>query len=67
VTDSLSDFVGGTFSPLTDWDYIRIGGFGANDSERWGGKIAQVLIYHRALSGEEMQQIFIETKERFGL
>jgi hypothetical protein len=57
----------GTYADPTDWDFIRIGAHGGGDGERWGGNIAQVSIYNRALIQQEIQQNYNALKGRFGL
>jgi len=46
---------------------MNIGVDGDNSSEPFGGSIAIVQIYNRALSATEILQNFNMTKTRFGL
>lgn len=59
--------VSGTFEDPTDWDFMRIGGHSGSDSERWGGKIAVVRVYNRALSANELRQNFNAQRGRYGV
>ena len=52
---------------ITDWDFLRIGGHGVSDGERWIGKIAVSKVYNRALSTAEIQQNYNKYKTRFNL
>ena len=52
---------------ITDWDFLRIGGHGVSDGERWIGKIAVSKVYDRALTAQEMQQNYQQYKTRFNL
>jgi len=46
---------------------LRIGTYRDNNNRWWLGNIAQVFIYNRALSTEEIQQNYDATKSRYGL
>lgn len=65
--NSTQQFVSGTFSDPTDWDFLRIGGHSTGDSERWGGKIPVVNVYNRALTAAEVQQNFNALRGRYGI
>ena len=52
---------------ITDWDFLRIGGHGVSDGERWIGKIVVSRVYNRALSAAEIQQNYRHYKTRFNL
>ena len=54
-----------TCSHITDWDFLRVGGHGTTDSERWIGKIAVAKVYNRALSAAEVQSNFKNYRKRF--
>jgi hypothetical protein len=56
-----------TCADITDWDFLRIGGFGAGDGERWIGKIAVSKVYDRALTANEFNQNYNKYKTRFNL
>jgi hypothetical protein len=56
-----------TCADITDWDFLRIGGFGAGDGERWIGKIAVSKVYDRALTANEFNQNYNKYKSRFNL
>jgi hypothetical protein len=56
-----------TCADITDWDFLRIGGFGAGDGERWIGKIAVSKVYDRALTVNEFNQNYNKYKTRFNL
>lgn len=57
----------GTSSDITDWDFLRIGGHGTSDSERWIGKIPVAKVYNRALNTREISRNYNSYKERFDL
>jgi hypothetical protein len=56
-----------TCADITDWDFLRIGGFGAGDGERWIGKIAVSKVYNQALTANEFKQNYQQYKSRFNL
>lgn len=51
----------------TDVDFIRFGGHGSGDGERWQGRLAQVKVYDYPLSAAQMVQNFNSTRNRFGV
>lgn len=51
----------------TDFQYIRIGSSSTADSESFGGKIALVRVYNRALANSEITQNYNSLRGRFGL
>ena len=63
--NSSQQFISGTFADPTDWDWLRIGGYGTTDGERWGGKIPFVLVYNRTLSARELMQLYVATRRKF--
>jgi len=56
-----------TCSDITDWDFLRIGGHGTTDGERWIGKIAVARVYEKSLSAAELTQNYNAYKNRFNL
>ena len=54
-------------SDITDWDFLRIGGHGTTDGERWIGKIAVTKVYRKSLSTEELTQSYSVYKKRFDI
>jgi hypothetical protein len=56
-----------TCADITDWDFLRIGAYGAGDGERWIGKIAVSKVYNRPLSAGEFMQNYNHYKTRFNL
>jgi hypothetical protein len=57
----------GTCADALDFDFLRIGGHGTGDGERFGGKIAVAKVYNRALTEEEINQNFNHYATRFGI
>jgi hypothetical protein len=57
----------GASSDFTDYQYLRIGGFGAADGERWKGYIGPCKVYNKALTAEELFQNFNAQRGRFGI
>ena len=54
-------------SDITDWDFLRIGGHGTTDGERWIGKIAVAKVYEKSLSAAELTQNYNAYKNRFDI
>jgi hypothetical protein len=66
--------VNGTFQTVnsscadcTDFDFLRVGGWGTGDGERWQGRIAMARVWRRALTQEELLRSFNSTRSRFGV
>jgi hypothetical protein len=57
----------GACADALDFDFLRIGGHGTGDGERFGGKIAVAKVYNRALTEEEINQNFNHYATRFGI
>jgi hypothetical protein len=62
-----SQTVNSTCGDITDFQFLRIGAWGAGDGERWGGRIAVAKVYNRALSQGEITQNYGHYKTRFNL
>jgi hypothetical protein len=45
------------------WDQTSPAGI----ASRWGGKIANFIVYNRALSDDEIRQNFNATRGRYGI
>jgi hypothetical protein len=58
---------GGCAPHISDFDFLRMGAWGAGDGERWGGQIAVAKVYNRALSQSELLQNYNHYKTRFSL
>jgi hypothetical protein len=58
VTQTCADF--------TDLQYVKIGGHGTADGERWQGNITEVKVYNRALSSDEILKNYNRSKARYG-
>jgi hypothetical protein len=56
-----------TCSHITDWDFLRVGGHGTTDGERWIGKIAVAKVYEKSLSAAELIQNYNALKNRFDI
>ena len=54
----------GVCADATDWDFIRIGAYGAGDGERWKGLIDEVRIYEESLTAGEIERIYAEGLEK---
>ena len=54
-------------SHITDWDFLRIGGHGTTDGERWIGKVAVAKVYEKSLSAAELTQNYNAYKNRFNI
>jgi hypothetical protein len=54
-----------TCADITDWDFLRIGGHGTTDGERWVGKIAIARVYNTPLTSTQMIQNYNALKNRF--
>ena len=54
-------------SHITDWDFLRIGGHGTTDGERWIGKIAVAKVYEKSLSAAELISNYNAYKNRFNI
>ena len=54
-----------TLNSTSNTEQLRIGE--GNNGEQFGGNIAQVSIYNRALTASEIQQNFNATRSRFGI
>jgi hypothetical protein len=54
-------------SHITDWDFLRIGGYSTTDSERWIGKIAVAKVYNQSLSSSQLIQNYQGIRKRFNL
>ena len=59
--------VNGTSVDFTDYDFLRIGGYGSSDSERWAGYIGPCKVYNKALTQDEMLKNFQAHRSRFGI
>lgn len=66
VNDEYTKVVKGC-GDITDFDFIRLGGHGTGDGERWQGFIALARVYNRALSPQEIQNNFNAIRGRFGI
>jgi len=66
VNDSIQ-VVPGVAADFTDYQFFRVGGISAADSERFGGKIAVTRMYNRALSSAEIAQNFNALRSRYGI
>ena len=62
-----SQTVNSTCADITDWQFLRIGAWGAGDGERWGGQIPVVKVYNRALSEREILQNYNHYRTRYNL
>jgi hypothetical protein len=58
---------GGCAPHISDFDFLRIGAWGAGDGERWGGQIAVAKVYNRALSQAELLDNYNHYRTRFNL
>lgn len=62
-----TQFIAGSFADPTDWDFIRIGGHGPTDGERWRGKIAMARVHNRDLTANELRQNFQAVRKRYNI
>lgn len=62
-----TQFISGSFADPTDWDFIRIGGHGNTDGERWRGKIAMARVHNRDLTANELKQNFQAVRRRYNI
>jgi hypothetical protein len=67
IVNGTIQVVTATCSDITDWDFLRIGGHGTTDGERWIGKIAVAKVYEKSLSAAELTQNYKAYKNRFNL
>jgi hypothetical protein len=67
IVNGTIQVVTATCSDITDWDFLRIGGHGTTDSERWIGKIAVAKVYEKSLSAAELTQNYRAYKNRFDI
>lgn len=65
--NGVSQTINSTCADITDFQFLRIGGWGTGDGERWGGQIAVAKVYNRALSSNEMLQNYYHYKTRYNL
>jgi hypothetical protein len=59
--------VNGTSVDFTDYDFLRIGGYGSADGERWAGYIGPCKVYSKALTQDEMLINFQALRSRYGI
>jgi len=59
--------VAGASADFTDYQFLRVGGFGTDDGERWGGYIGPCKVYNKALTQTELFQNFVAMRGRFGI
>jgi hypothetical protein len=62
-----SQTINSSCADITDFQFLRIGGYGAGDGERWGGQIPIAKVYNRALSAGEVRDNYNHYKTRFTL
>ena len=67
IVNGTTQVVTATCSHITDWDFLRVGGHGTTDSERWIGKIAVAKVYEKSLSAAELTQNYNAYKNRFDI
>ena len=67
IVNGTTQVVTATCSHITDWDFLRVGGHGTTDSERWIGKIAVAKVYEKSLSAAELVQNYNAYKNRFSI
>ena len=65
--NGISQTVNSSCTDITDWQFLRIGAYGAGDGERWGGQIPVAKVYNRALSEGEVKQNYNHYKTRYNL
>jgi hypothetical protein len=65
--NGVTQFVSGSFADPTDWDFLRIGGHGTGDGERFQGSIAMARVYETALTENEMKKNFQGLRGRYGI
>ena len=67
IVNGTTQVVTATCTDITDWDFLRIGGHGTTDGERWIGKIAVAKVYEKSLSAAELTQNYNAYKNRFDI
>ena len=67
IVNGTTQVVTATCTDITDWDFLRIGGHGTTDGERWIGKIAVAKVYEKSLSAGELIQNYNAYKNRFDI
>ena len=67
IVNGTTQVVTATCSHITDWDFLRIGGHGTTDGERWIGKIAVAKVYEKSLSAAELISNYNAYKNRFNI
>jgi hypothetical protein len=67
IVNGTTQVVTATCSHITDWDFLRIGGHGTTDSERWIGKVAVTKVYEKSLSAAELISNYNAYKNRFNI
>ena len=67
IVNGTTQVVTATCTDITDWDFLRIGGHGTTDGERWIGKIAVAKVYEKSLSAAELTQNYNAYKNRFSI
>lgn len=65
--NGVSQTVNSSCADIMDFQFLRIGAWGAGDGERWGGQIAVAKVYNRALTTAEVRDNYFHYKTRFGL
>jgi|APSaa5957512493_1039668.scaffolds.fasta_scaffold35828_2 hypothetical protein len=67
IVNGTTQVVTATCSHITDWDFLRIGGHGTTDGERWIGKVAVAKVYEKSLSAAELISNYNAYKNRFNI
>lgn len=57
----------GACADATDWDFLRIGGHGTGDGERWQGRIDSVRIFTKTMTASEIQDVYASEADLYVL
>lgn len=66
VNGEFQEFAGASLD-FTNYQFLRVGGHGTGDGERFKGNIPIARVYNRALSRSEMLQNYSAFRGRFGI
>lgn len=55
----------GVCADATDWDFLRLGGWGAGDGERWRGNMDNIHIFNKTLTASEVGRLYAYEAARF--